>query len=696
MRRSWIMALAVFAMLASGALSASGAYAAKNILVLSTTGAGQLEPEAPFDLSSANFTLSTDAGNVTCPKTTLVGSLTSDDGTKSDPLQIIGGETRGASEVDCHTTTPLGPANVRPLGFTWSGELTDKGAADLKAKPLSFRLVFPEAGEATCTYESKNVKSTFNLSEGSPAPLTVTTASQPLRLAKDSNGVCPRATTLTATWSASSGGEAVSDILEPSDGPRPVVARRVREVNVATLPEASSSSSKNSEPPETEPVTRAPRKKGVVELVAREGDASLDINANPLAHPSFTNTNSYTGLAMGGHFPPDTQVAASHEDVIEVTNTSAEILQQDGHVVKTFDIGEFFSGTKGQGSDPKIVYDASSGYFFMSYISAFAGAASSEVELAVSDTPLDAWTIYSISDKKYLTDQPKLGVSADKVTMSWNDIGSTSGEEYVVWQKADLVNAAATVPGVFWGVDQTRFNVVPAVELTSSTTAYAVYHNLGSSKVGVLAITGVPGISPVSFTEAQMSIASTSAPPPALQPGAKSPQLDTGDDRLESAAWSNGELWTAGNDPCQGSGDTESRSCLRLIRISTPSMKLLTDVDVTLVGGYLMYPAVTIDTENNLWVSFSSSSTSEDASSWVAEVPGGEIGSTIAGIRYHQGSGAIDYRGCSSSGNVERFGDFSGIAVDPPELGTTEGVWAATEYGVAGCSWETELGLFTP
>ena len=62
------------------------------------------------------------------------------------------------------------------------------------------------------------------------------------------------------------------------------------------------------------------------------------------------------------------------------------------------------------------------------------------------------------------------------------------------------------------------------------------------------------------------------------------------------------------------------------------------DVDITMVGGDVMYPAVTIDADGNLWLAFSSSSTSQFASSEIAEAPGGTIGATIGATIYQTGS----------------------------------------------------------
>jgi hypothetical protein len=499
-----------------------------------------------------------------------------------------------------------------------------------------------------------------------------------------------------------SGGQAAGASVRPGvasprvrHAGRASAVRLKRIVDVAKLPPASATPpAKNVEPAETAPVTGPPRTSGIVALTQkgiRSGSGS------PVASASSTERVSVAGFSDRG-IPPDTQLAVSSKYVVEFVNTSGEVLNHAGTVITSFDLGSLFSGTAGAGSDPKIVYDASSGDFFATYISAFTRPSGpSEVDLAVTKNPTGSWAVYTVNTESILQDQPKLGVSSDKLTISWNDNGNSGPEEYKVIQKAGVVAQLNTVAGVIWGPDSGRLNVVPAVQLSASTTAYSVFHNYNSSTVGVLAFTGVPGISPTTFTENDMSIAKTSAPPAAAQPpvgGVASRTLDTGDDRLESTVWYKGDLWTSGGDVCRAKTDKSSRACLRVIHISTPTMSVVRDVDVTMVGGSVMYPAVVMDARRDLWIAFSSSSKSKFASSEVAEAAGGDIGPTLGETTYKTGTGAINVNSACATPPDNRFGDYSGVAVDPARKDL--GIWAATEFGLAGCQSGTQLGSFTP
>ncbi len=493
---------------------------------------------------------------------------------------------------------------------------------------------------------------------------------------------------------------AASQLIHYRGRPSPARLRRIV-ADAAKLPKPRKGPPTNTEPKETEPVQGGVRTSGIVALVQRKWPKAVG-GAFPtsVTRPDFAEGVSVAGMSIDGQNPPDTRVAASSKYIVEVVNTGALVLSPAGTVLGSFDLGSLFAGVTGQGTDPQVVYDAASGDFFATYLTGHLPSGPTTVSLGVTNNPLGRWKIYTVNPENLLQDQPKLGVSSDKITISWNDHGA-GPEQFKVLQKAAAVMLKPSIPGVIWGPYSTRLNVIPAIQLSQSTTAYAIYHNHNSSSVGVLSFTGVPGVSLVSFTEKDLPVAHTTAPPsatqPAIQSGEASPKLDTGDDRLESAVWRDGELWAGGNDTCRYHTDSAARSCLRIIHISTSSMTVLRDLDITMVGGDVMYPAVMTDSRGDFWVAFSSSSAKQFASSEVSEAPGGKIGATIGAIIYRSGSGVFSDLGCTKSG-ANRFGDYSGAAVDPSP--SVVRIWAATEFAALSpgtpCSWGTQIAAFTP
>ena len=401
---------------------------------------------------------------------------------------------------------------------------------------------------------------------------------------------------------------------------------------------------------------------------------------------------SFDRIRTTGH-----PLAVSSKFVVEFVNDSGLVFNHKGHLLQSFDLGSLFSGKPGTGSDPKIVFDSASNRFFASYIASVTkGGGPSQIDLAVASKPTGSWTVYRVQRRGILLDQPKLGVSSDKLTLAWNDVGGTGPPEYEIVQKAGVVAEHPTVPSDTLAEDSSRRDISPAIQLSASPKAFAAFHNLNSGDAGVLTVLGTPGtLQPVFVLQNDLSVTDMSAPPGARQPpsgGAASPPLDTGDDRLESTVVFRHHLWTAANDICQVPSDNTARSCLRLIEVALSPLKVKRDVDLSTIGSDLMYPALTIDAASNLWLTYSSSSSKQFASSVMSVVPGQAIGSAVIGNIYHAGVGSV---ACHFKGDDRnRFGDYSGAAIDPARKG--RGVWTATEFGVPGCSWKTEIGSFTP
>jgi hypothetical protein len=122
--------------------------------------------------------------------------------------------------------------------------------------------------------------------------------------------------------------------------------------------------------------------------------------------------------------PPDTQVAAGPSHLVEMVNSSGSVWDKSGTLLTLFDLNVFFAVPPGSSfSDPRILYDRDSQRWFASGVAFVPSTLASVVVIDVSTTsnPLDKWVQYSAAKSSNLHDQPKIGVSADKVVLSWND-----------------------------------------------------------------------------------------------------------------------------------------------------------------------------------------------------------------------------------------------------------------------------------
>jgi hypothetical protein len=398
--------------------------------------------------------------------------------------------------------------------------------------------------------------------------------------------------------------------------------------------------------------------------------------------------------------PPDTQVAASSTIVAEAVNSSLLTMNRDGSNAQLSQLKDIWTAADarvGTGvfriSDPRIVFDTESSRWFMSTVfydpalfngTAAASGTNSWIGLAVSTgaTPQN-WYVYKVqSTAGWLLDQPNLGVNSDKVTAAANDFdfsqtGAPSvGAELVIANKAQMV--AGTPLSVSRRHDNNAFSYAPAVSRSATTTAYAPFNNATANPqaLSVVAITGVPGTSAVTYAQTNITMCArptcTAAPGPISQPNT-TVAVDSGDDRLNNAIWQNNKLWTTGGTAFG------SQAAIALFQVDTGSMTL--PVSASLVSGAgesFVFPAVALDSNGTPYMAFSRGSATRFMSSGaLAYLPSTNAVPSAGILNGGAGQGAYNC-GC---GAPTRWGDYSGAAVDPADPST---IWVATEYSAVG------------
>jgi hypothetical protein len=403
------------------------------------------------------------------------------------------------------------------------------------------------------------------------------------------------------------------------------------------------------------------------------------------ADPTLTMPESFLGLAENGKVPSDTQLAAGRTRLLQMINiTGAFFAKIGGNQIKSFDLGQFFLGTAGQGTDPRVLFDASTNTYFAAYEMLPAGG--DDIRLAVAAEPGDQWSVYEVSTNStnLLFDQPKLGVSDDKVILSWNQYDSKKnfkGADYIVIQKSGLIARAGSVPAVIWGPDSSRFQIVPVQSLSSDGGKhFAAYHLGGDSNIHLMTFTGVPGVSDVNFSDDSFGIGSVSSPPLATQPSGGDANVNTNDDRLLSAVWQNNHLWGAFNESCTPSGDRTARACERFVQLTTDKTAVAQNVQLQSSGTDLYYGAVTLNGSDDLFFGLTFSSSSQDPEAVVLGVPGGSFGAVTGGIAYQSGSQAYVCN-CTAAGSTTtniRWGDYAGAAREPND---PTAAWVVQQFG---------------
>lgn len=379
--------------------------------------------------------------------------------------------------------------------------------------------------------------------------------------------------------------------------------------------------------------------------------------------------------------PPDVQVAAGQNYIMEMVNVLGAVWTKQGTSVKIFSLSSFFNTGSDHIGDPKLLFDIGSGRWFASVLD----VNTSSVKVAVSTTndPTGNWYFYNfVAAAGNCPDQPIIGVSDDKFAISANDYTSpcarTSnfvGVQYWILNKSEMLLGSA-VNYVVHGPDTTLFSVHPVHSLSATTTQFMV--SVGSESQSILQLFSVTGVPPASVNVQvyNLPISPTKAPPNATQPATNS-TVDTGDARVQDAIWNKGKLWLSFNDGCVPLGDLLLRSCFRLIEIDTSSNSVKQDFDVGAVGEYYFYPALRIDNQGNLAVIFGYSSSTTYPGLMVTGQSIGDLSGTWEQPRILKQGLGPETRG--------RYGDYFGASLDPSDPSQ---IWVAGEYG-STAGWAT-------
>jgi len=402
---------------------------------------------------------------------------------------------------------------------------------------------------------------------------------------------------------------------------------------------------------------------------------------------------SFEGLHFGWNdiypnfvTPPDVQIAVSNNYVVEFLNVLGKVWTRSGSFVSYINLYSLFSGNNI--GDPRIIYDELSGRFFASVYDKDYNA----IRIAVSATsnPLGAWYLYIFYQPNNLfPDQPYLGVNNDKVVASANlfdNAGIYYGAQYWVINKQQMLSGSSSVDYAISNIDATVASIRPAIHLSPTNTFYmATTQTPYSNIIYVYSITGIPPS--ITVNKYNFNVKTINTPPPAPQLGSSN-KLDTVDERIQDIIWKNGRLLFTANVGCIPTGDSTTRSCLRIIEIDTNNLQLKQDFNYGKSGKYLFFGSLRLNKDNVLFIVFGYSSSNDYPGIMASyQTTPNNLEEPIV-IKTGTGPETVY---CSN--NVCRYGDYFGSSTDPAE---PEYVWVAGEFGRGASGWSTyiaKLGL---
>jgi Fibronectin type III domain len=423
---------------------------------------------------------------------------------------------------------------------------------------------------------------------------------------------------------------------------------------------------------------------------------------------SFAGIDSFTEASVqaGNVEPPDTQMAVGLTQIVEMVNQTGQVYDKVSHakIGPNFSLATFFLMSTVDpnylASDPRILYDRSLEHWYATMLGFNLSTNRSTVFLAVSATsdPFGVWHVYhaydgaggnTINGSNLLCDQPKLGYSADKITIACTDFDNGSnfyGAVLIVASKSQAI-AGSTTLAIGTAGPLNAFGVVPAQDLSVANPAFMV-ENLSngpapSAAARLWAFIGDPAMGPVTIGTASLPMTPTSVPINAVQKGSAT-LINTGDDRFMSAVILNGQLWASGAENCTPATDTAVRTCMRVLHFDLTTPTLVNSTTAGVPGKYIYYPTLSLADTGNVAIVYSRSSAADYPGVFATQQLFGSDGVYFGGGPLVVGT--QPYAG-------GRWGDYSAAATD---LYNSNNIWVAGEWSTAtgspSASWSTQIG----
>lgn len=415
------------------------------------------------------------------------------------------------------------------------------------------------------------------------------------------------------------------------------------------------------------------------------------VNPNSLVTPPPITIASFQGNNQTNGFPPDPIIAVGPNHIMHLVNSSFRISTKTGVTLKTIGANAWYQSTLPNSGpfDPKVFFDFHANRWVMVWDNQNDATQTAFFLVSVSDddNPLGVWFNWALPSNVYGStpsgtwqDYQGVGYDRNAYYITGRHFGFVSGyfgNAVRILPKAQFLGST---PGAitwwdFWalrdanGIDVD--GIRPAIVLSAPNEYYlAGPPSLsGGSYFALFRITnplGTPAISCVSVPATAWSNA-----PLAGQPGGVQP-LEAGGSRVRhEPIYRDSSLWMA------HSVGNAGFSNVRYVRINVPTNTTIEDVSFGAPGYYHFYPALAVDKDNNIGITFTRSSFSEFAGAYYTW----RFATDPPGLRPTElmRAGASTYYVAGSDGR-NRWGDYMGAALDPADRNA---LWFLTEYVAA-------------
>jgi hypothetical protein len=423
------------------------------------------------------------------------------------------------------------------------------------------------------------------------------------------------------------------------------------------------------------------------------------LDADPVGPPPI-ELGSFQGIPdNNSSFPPDPHAAAGPNHIISCVNTRFRISDKAGNTLKTITASTWFGSTlSGAGPfDPQIMYDRHHDRWIMLWDHLDLGSSTAYFLISVSDDddPLGVWYNWALpahvngsTASGTWGDYPQMGYDGEAIYIVSREFSFATG--FWVGPKLRIVgtdqlfqNDAGPVTWTdLWSISYPgqglHDGLRPSIVFTDPDEYYLIASTTygGTNSSFALYRLTNPLTAPV-MTAVNIPVAAWTPAPQATQLGG-GVLIETGGSSVPHAAvYRDSSIWMA------HSVSNGAFSSIRYLRIDTETNTPLEDARLGATGYYHYYPALMVDADENVAITFSRSGASE----YIGAGMMWRLATDSAGLQpaliFKEGE--TNYQRIGDGRN--RWGDYMGIALDPTN---TREFWMFTEYAASPANtWGT-------
>lgn len=421
--------------------------------------------------------------------------------------------------------------------------------------------------------------------------------------------------------------------------------------------------------------------------------------------------NTFPGIGMTNYIPPDPVIAAGPNHIIICANSLFKIMDKEGTVLKTIPASSWWAPVwPDENGDPQVIYDHYAHRWVLVWMQYNATALTSGNLIAYSDdeNPMGTWYMYRLDTKKHGTvssntwgDYPHVGYDEEALYISTGCVDFAGGghlyNKIRIINKSELYNSNGGpltytdlwelhVPGEGSQSDTIDY-IQPGISYTPGNGEWLFWasgvYNGPSVSADFYAIYKIinPLTSP-SIRGKVLPVQTYTSPPLANQLG--------GGLGIETIGWitrqpiiKDGFLYTSHDIQNSIYPDYSS---IKYLKIDLSTVSITENVEYGSEGYFYLFPALTLDKDNNIAIAFSRSADTEYVgayyTTWHANDPAGFIPSSP--FAEGKGNYVLTY-----GGSLNRWGDYFGIYLDPSN---DYDIWMISEYAAATNIWGTYVG----